>query len=121
MKKKPNPKGARFAALLHASPYKSNEFAALLGYSNPQNMTNWKVRGVPPSHAIVAAEILGCQPSEISDIAETSKADPASAEINKLKSEIKNSMDQVLNQTNQLSKLRMIAEQVGAYTRLKED
>lgn len=121
MKKKPNPKGVRFAALLRASPYKSNEFAALLGYSNPQNMTNWKVRGVPPSHALVAAEILGCQPHEISEIAETAKADPAAEEISKLKTEIKNSIDQVLNQTNQLSKLKMIAEQVGAYTRLKED
>lgn len=121
MKKKQNPKGARFAALLRASPYKSNEFAALLGYSIPQNMTNWKVRGVPASHAIVAAEILGCKPNEISDIAENPKADPASVEINRLKNEIKIGIDQVLSQTNQLNKLKMIAEQVGAYTRLKEE
>lgn len=121
MKNNRSPKGARFAALLRASPYKSNEFAALLGYSNPQNMTNWKVRGVPPSHAIVAAEILGCEPHEISEIAEGAKANPALEEIKQLKYQIKSSMDRVLTETNELSKLKMIAEQIGAYTRLKEE
>lgn len=120
MKSTPKIRGARFRALLKASPYQANEFAGLLGFANSQNITHWYSRGVPASHATLAAEILKCEPAEISNVATHPIKDPKDAEIKRLKLEIKSKIDQILDGTDQLNTLKMIESQIDAYKRLTE-
>lgn len=43
----------------------------------PVRVNNWKTRGVPPGYAYRVAEILGCEPWEISDILPPERISPA--------------------------------------------
>lgn len=65
-----SPKGAEFERQLKLSNYKKAQFAMMLGKTNypGQTTNNWIARGVPTSLAIKAAELLGCSPTDISDI-----------------------------------------------------
>ena len=61
--------GRHFSDYLKKSKYNKTEFGKLIGVGYPsQSVNNWLKRGVPTAYASKAAELLGCTPSEISDV-----------------------------------------------------
>lgn len=59
-------KGARFEALASPRGVKAS-IAVRLKIDNTV-INNWRYRGVPAEYAYIVAEILKCQPEEISDV-----------------------------------------------------
>jgi DNA-binding XRE family transcriptional regulator len=63
--------GIAFAALIGSSTYTKSGLARELGIT-PQSIYNWEVRGVPAKNSFQVARILGCSPSDISEVDEKS-------------------------------------------------
>ncbi|MBN8431830.1 helix-turn-helix transcriptional regulator [Microbulbifer salipaludis] len=63
-------KGAEFERLARAAGIKWADLARELGV-NPQTITHWRKRGVAAAHSVRVSQLLGCEPTDISWIAES--------------------------------------------------
>lgn len=63
-------KGAEFERLARAAGLKWADLARELGV-NPQTITHWRKRGVAGAHSVRVAQLLDCEPTDISWVAES--------------------------------------------------
>ena len=92
-------RGREFKRRLSISTYKKNEFAELMGFDNPQNVTHWYKRGVPAKYATKVSALLGCEPEEISDLQPAQPISPSVADeiTEREKREIRRMVNDILD------------------------
>lgn len=116
MSKENEKAGMEFERILGLSPFKKSEFARLMGVENPQNITHWYKRGVPAKFANKAAQLLECEPEQISVISLGGELNMRDANSNdELKKEIRARLLDVLSRTDDRQLLELMADQTEIY------
>lgn len=61
-----SPKAENLIRLMREAKIRPSEIASRLNLP-PQNVNNWRIRSVPGQYSLAVAEMLGCDPADISD------------------------------------------------------
>lgn len=81
-------KGVRFEQLCELRGVSNSDIVKRLKKPTKQTVTNWRLRGVSSTYAIPVADMLRCEPEEISNITLQAAKQPDDAEARRRKTRL---------------------------------